>query len=120
MVALLVPLETGTAISTVPFDFIWTGANPTSSRRIEAQDGPTLQVLLADVMGQVCERLVTDPEADEIMAAADVRVLGSPSHGMVGRVIWPGKNAAFVRSILEQRPGRFRAAFLEVAELGEV
>lgn len=88
-------------------------------RRIEELDGPTLQVLLADVMGQVCERLVTDPEVDEIMAAAEPGSLAVQATAWLD-AIWPGKKAAFVRSVLEQRPGRFRAAFLELAELGEV
>ena len=88
-------------------------------KRIEEQDGPTLQVLLADVMGQICERLVTDPEADEIMSGAEPASLGAQGTAWLGR-IWPGKDATFIRSVLEQRPGRFRAAFLEMAELGEV
>ena len=87
-------------------------------KRMEEQDGPTLQVLLADVMGQICERLVTDPEADEIMSGAEPASLGAQGTAWLGR-IWPGKDATFIRSVLEQRPGRFRAAFLEMAELGE-
>ena len=87
-------------------------------KRIEEQDGPTLQLLLADVMGQICERLVSDPEADEIMSGAEPESLGAQATAWLRR-IWPGKDAGFVRSILEQRPGRFRAAFLEMAELGE-
>ena len=88
-------------------------------KRIEEQDGPTLQVLLADVMGQICERLVSDPEADEIISGAEPGSLGAQATAWLGRT-WPGKDAAFVRSVLEQRPGQFRAAFLEMAELGEV
>ena len=92
---------------------------PDFIKRIEEQDGPTLQVLLADVMGQICERLINDPEADDVMSEAEPGSLGAQATSWLGR-IWPGKDAAFVRSILEQRPGRFRAAFLEIAELGEV
>lgn len=92
---------------------------PDFIKRIEEQDGPTLQVLLADVMGQICERLINDPEADDVMSEAEPGSLGAQATSWLGR-IWPGKDAAFVRSILEQRPGRFRAAFLEMAELGEV
>lgn len=85
--------------------------------RIEEQDAPTLQVLLADVMGQICERLVSNPEADEIMSGADPGSLAAQATAWL-RGIWPGKDAAFIRSILEQRPGTFRAAFLELAEVG--
>lgn len=88
-------------------------------RRIKDQDSPTLQVILADIMGQVCERLIVDPEADEIMATAEPGSLAAQAKAWL-ETIWPGKDAAFVRSVLEQRPGRFRAAFLEMAELGEV
>ena len=86
--------------------------------RIEEQDGPTLQALLADVMGQICERLVSDPEADDLMSGAEPGSLGAQASVWLG-TIWPDKDADFIRSVLEQRPGRFRAAFLELAELGE-
>ena len=88
-------------------------------KRIEEQDGPTLQVLLAEVMGQICERLINDPEADDVMSGAEPGSLGAQATSWLD-TIWPGKDAAFVRSVLEQLPGQFRAAFLELAELGEV
>ena len=87
-------------------------------KRVEEQDGPTLQVLLADVIGQVCERLVSDPDADQIMSEAEPGSLGDQATAWL-RLIWPGRDVAFIRSLLEQKPGRFRAAVLEMAELGE-
>ena len=87
--------------------------------RIEDQDAATLQLLLADVMGQICERLVCDPEANEIMSEAARGSLGAQAAAWLNG-IWPKKDAIFIRSLLEQRPGLFRAAFLELAELGEV
>ena len=89
------------------------------TEKIKEEDGPTLQVLLADVMGQICERLVSDPQAVEIMAETEPGSLAAQATGWL-RTIWPDKDAAFVRSVLEQQPGRFRAAFLELADLGEV
>ena len=86
--------------------------------RIEQHDGPTLQVLLADVMTQICERLVHDPEADEIMSGGEPGSLGNQAAAWLQKA-WPGKDAAFVRSLLESRPGAFRAAFLALAELDE-
>ena len=86
--------------------------------RIEQHDGPTLQVLLADVMGQICERLLIDPEAEEIMAGADPGSMGAQATAWLQKP-WPGKDAAFIRSVLESQPGTFRAAFLALAELGE-
>ena len=92
---------------------------PSFTNKIKEQDGPTLQVLLADVMGQICERLVSDPEAKEIMTEIEPGSLAAHATTWLRR-IWPDKDAAFFRSVLEQQPGRFRAAFLELAELGEV
>lgn len=86
--------------------------------RIEQNDGPTLQVLLADVMSQICERLLNDPEAEEIMAEPEPQSLGAQATGWLHKV-WPGKNAAFIRSFLESHPGRFRAALLSLAELDD-
>ena len=87
-------------------------------QRLEKDDGPTLQVLLADVMGQIGERLVIDPEAEEIMAGAEPGSLGARATEWL-RKAWPDKDMAFIRSVLESQPGRFRAAFLALAELGE-
>lgn len=92
------------------------GEQPDFIRRIEEQDAPTLQALLADVMGQICERLVSDPEADEIMQEAEPGSLGAQATAWL-RVIWPGQDATFIHRVLEERPGTFRAAFLELAEV---
>lgn len=86
--------------------------------RIEQRDGRTLQVLLADVMTQICERLVYDPEVDDIMAGGEPGSLGTQAAAWLEKA-WPGKNAAFVQSVLESRPGAFRAAFLALAEFDE-
>lgn len=86
--------------------------------RIEQQDGPTLQVLLADVMSQICERLLTDSEAEEIMAGTEPNSLGGQATAWLHKA-WPGKDAAFVRSLLDSRPGMFRAALLSLAEVGD-
>ena len=86
--------------------------------RIEQHDGPTLQVLLADVMTQICERLVYEPEADDIISGGEPGSLGNQAAAWLQKA-WPGKDTAFVRSLLESRPGAFRAAFLALAELDE-
>ncbi|MXY58717.1 MAG: hypothetical protein F4Y41_20430 [Gammaproteobacteria bacterium] len=85
---------------------------------VEEQDGPSLQVLLADVMGQICERLLSDPDAENIMAEAEPGSIAAQATTWLGRV-WPEKDADFLRSVLRRQPGRFRAAFLELAELRE-
>lgn len=86
--------------------------------RIEKDDGPTLQALLADVMGQICERLLIDPEAEEIMTGSEAGSLGAQATAWLHKA-WPEKDTRFIRSVLESHPGRFRAAFLALAELGE-
>ena len=86
--------------------------------RIEQHDGPTLQVLLADVMGQICERLLTDPQADEIMAAAEPGSLGAQAIAWLHKA-WPERDANFLRSVLESQPGKFRASFLALAEFDQ-
>ena len=87
--------------------------------RIERHDGPTLQVLLADVMGQICERLLTDPQAEDIMAAAEPGSLRAQATAWLHKA-WPERDAAFLRSVLENRPGMFRASFLALAELDQI
>lgn len=93
-------------------------ATPTFLERVESQDGPTLQVLLADVMGQICERFILDPEAVEMKGGAEPGSLGAQAVIWL-RKAWPDKDTAFIRSLLENRPGVFRSAFLALAELGE-
>ncbi|AWM23728.1 hypothetical protein [Sinorhizobium fredii] len=84
-------------------------------KKIEQQDPQTLQALMADVMGQVCERLVTDPSADEIIAQSDHGSLAAQAAAWL-RQAWPGKDRDFVHSVLDNRPGVFRSAFLALAE----
>ena len=86
--------------------------------KVKQQDGPTLQFLLADVMGQICERLLLDPEAQEIMEEAEPGSLGAQAATWLQRQ-WPGRDAAFIRKVIESRPGNFRAGFLAMAEIGD-
>lgn len=86
--------------------------------RVKSEDGPTLQVLLADVMGQICERFVFDPDAAQMMQDVEPGSVGAQAVTWL-RKAWPGKDPAFIRSVLEGRPGVFHSAFLALAELGE-
>ena len=86
--------------------------------RVEQQDRLTLQVLLADVMSQMCERLLVDPEAWEIMSQAEPGSLGAQTVGWLHK-LWPGKDMGSIRRVLCSQPGRFRAAFLALADPGE-
>ncbi|WP_018861177.1 hypothetical protein [Thioalkalivibrio sp. ALJ3] len=87
--------------------------------RIENEDPATLQLILADIMGQICERFLADAEAIESIDTAEPGSLGAQAAYWL-RTAWPGKDVAFIRSVLDSRPGMFRSAFLALAELGEV
>ncbi|MCT0213281.1 hypothetical protein KQ307_07215 [Synechococcus sp. CS-1326] len=93
-------------------------SSTTFLERVKIEDGPTLQVLLADIMGQICERFILDPEAAEMMDRAEAGSLGAQAVTWL-RKAWPGKDTAFFRSVLENRPGVFHSAFLALAELGD-
>lgn len=86
-------------------------------QRIEDEDPATIQFLLADVMSQICERLLADPEAGTMMDAAEPGSLGAQAATWL-RKAWPGKDASFIRSVLESRPGVFRSTMLALAEPG--
>lgn len=83
--------------------------------RIQQEDGLILQVLMADVMHQVCERLVTDPESEEIFSSPEPGSLGAQAASWL-RKAWPEKGMDFIKSVLESRPGTFSAVLLALAE----
>lgn len=85
--------------------------------KFENEDPYILQLLMADVMGQVCERLIMDPEASEIFSEPEPGSLGAEASSWL-RKAWPDKDLGYMKSLLENRPGKFRAAFLTLAELG--
>ena len=87
-------------------------------QRVQQFDGPTLQALLADIMSQICSRLLMDPEADAILSTAEPGSLGAQAASWL-QSLWPDKDATFLRSVLGSYPGKFRAAFLSLAELYE-
>ncbi len=84
--------------------------------RIENEDPHTLQLVLADIMSQICERFLVDADAD--IVETEPGSLAAQAATWL-RKAWPGKDVAFIRSVLESRPGVFRATFLSLAELGE-
>lgn len=86
-------------------------------QRIEDEDPGTVQLLLGDVISQICERFLADPEAEMMMDAADPGSLGAQAATWL-RKAWPGKDVAFIRSVLESRPGVFRSTMLALAEPG--
>ena len=86
--------------------------------KIEAGDPLTMQALLADVMSQISERLLMDPDLVGIFDSAEPGSLGAHAVAWLQKA-WPGKDAAFMRSLLDQSPGIVRSTFLALAELRE-
>ena len=86
--------------------------------RVEKRDPLTLQAILADVMSQVCEGLLREPEAAEIIAQPESGSLAAQVRGWL-KLAWPGQDLAAARAILVNRPSEFRASLLAVAEVGD-
>lgn len=93
-------------------------AEPEFVSKIEAQDTHILQAILGDVIGQVCERLVTDPSAAELIANSEPGTLAAQASAWL-REAWPNRDVAHIRSVLENRPGAFRSTLLALAEQSE-
>lgn len=87
-------------------------------RKVEEEDPETLRFIMADVMGQVCESLLRDDDAEHIVERCEEGSLGGQARNWLA-LAFPGHDIARVRSILENRPGEFRAAFLAIAERKE-
>ena len=89
---------------------------PEIIERVTAQDTATLQALMADVMSQVCERFLNEPEADLLVDQLEPNSLGARATAWL-KEGWPNRNFGSIRSVLENRPGNFRATFLALAEM---
>lgn len=87
-------------------------------RKVEEEDPETLRFLMADVMGQVCEALLRDDDAENIVERCEDGSLGCQARHWLA-LAFPGYDVARIRSVLENRPGVFRAAFLTLAEQRE-
>lgn len=90
-------------------------SEPEFVSKVEAQDPHILQALLGDVMGQVCERLVSDPSAAELIADAEPGTLAAQASAWL-REAWPNRDVAHIRSVLEHGPGAFRSTLFALAE----
>jgi hypothetical protein len=93
-------------------------AEPEFVSRIESQDPHILQAILGDVIGQVCERLVTDPSAADLIANSEPGTLAGQASAWL-REAWPNRDVAYIRTVLEHRPGAFRSTLLALAEQRE-
>jgi hypothetical protein len=93
-------------------------ADPEFVSKVEAQDSHILQAILGDVIGQVCERLVTDPSAADLIANSEPGTLAAQASAWL-REAWPNRDVAHIKTVLENRPGTFRSTLLALAEQSE-
>lgn len=86
--------------------------------RLQGLDSLTLQTLMSDVVQQVCERVLREPDLDALAVAA----LESPASIAGQAVSWlglafPGESLVQVATILEERGNEFASVMQAVAEL---
>lgn len=89
--------------------------HPKFIERVTAGDPETLRAIMADVMGQVCERFLGSDDCETLAQAFDEGSLGSQAVSWI-RTAWPDRDLGFVQSQLKSRPGTFRAAIHALAE----
>jgi len=87
-------------------------------KRIEEEDPMMIQMLMADVMGQVCERLITDPELNDLFSSPEPGSLAAQAASWLKKA-WPGKDPDFIKSIFDNKPGIFRASIVALADMGD-
>ncbi|MCW1401597.1 hypothetical protein OKA06_04385 [Novosphingobium sp. MW5] len=89
--------------------------HPAFIERVQKGDPETLRAIMADVMGQVCERFVSLDECKALAPAFEPGSLGAQAVSWI-RAAWPDRDINFVQSQLKSRPGTFRAAMHALAE----
>lgn len=83
--------------------------------RVTEGDPETLRAIMADVMGQVCERFLGLDDCESLAQGFEEGSLGSQTVSWI-KAAWPDRDLGFVQSQLKSRPGTFRAAIHALAE----
>ncbi len=83
--------------------------------RVQKGDPEILRAIMADVIGQVCERFASLEDGQADVSAFEPGSLGSQAAAWI-RTAWPDRDLAFVQAQLNSRPGSFRAAMHALAE----
>ncbi len=83
--------------------------------RVTEGDPETLRAIMADVMGQVCERFLALDDCVTLAQGFEEGSLGSQAASWI-RAAWPECDLGFVQSQMKSRPGTFRAAIHALAE----
>lgn len=84
-------------------------------KRVTEGDPETLRAIMADVMGQVCERFLSLDQYEVLAKGVEEGSLGSQAVSWI-KAAWPDRDLGFVQSQLKSRPGTFRAAIHALAE----
>lgn len=83
--------------------------------RVTEGDPETLRAIMADVMGQVCERFLELDDCETLAQGFEEGSLGSQAVSWISSA-WPERDLGFVKSQMKSRPGTFRAAIHALAE----
>lgn len=83
--------------------------------RLQSGDNFLLQTLSVDIIGQVLEKLISEDDAQEIIANAPVGSLGAQAGSWI-RLGWPDTPIRMLKQKAESQPGRFRACVWAIAE----
>ena len=84
--------------------------------RVKSLDPLTYKAIAGDVISQVCERFLKDANSED-EEYESLTIGARAQHWLDG--MWPGMDYAGKRQILEQNPGRFRAAAAGLFDIKE-
>ena len=98
------------------FRLFLNSANVEVQRAVEEENTLVLQAMIADVMSQLCERLLkeTEPTAEEVTRDCEPGTVGAQARSWL-ELAWPGRDLDYVRSVLDNTPNIFRASLLAAA-----
>ncbi|MDS1308889.1 hypothetical protein [Marinobacter xiaoshiensis] len=86
--------------------------------KIQAGDSFLLQTISVDVVGQVLEKLLTETDADDIVANAPGGSLAAQAASWI-KLAWPTSSLVSLKHKFESQPGIFRASIWAIAESQE-
>lgn len=87
-------------------------------KRIEDQDPLILQTIMADVMVQICTRLLMEANYEEILSTCENGSIAAQAKSWLS-LAWPNRSPNLVLAVLRYRPGEFSASLLALSELSE-
>jgi hypothetical protein len=90
----------------------------TLAERLVAGDPLTLQAILGDVMSQMITSLLAMEDYEVLLAHCEEGSIGAQARSWL-EVVFPGQGSAAIRSMRNTAPGRFEAAILSAARVGD-